>query len=94
MTKKREYIQRSDANTSKVTAMATGLTKKRNVVICIGEKDINPEISPKIQIYFYTHGPEEGGEWVLKLQSNHSHIEEINETSYISQIIIPDFNKY
>ena len=94
LTKKNEYIQRSDANASIVTAMSTGLTKKRDIVIGIGEKDKNSEVSPKIKIYFYTHNSEEGGEWVLKLQSDHSHIEDLNESSYVSQIIIPDFNKY
>lgn len=52
ITGNKEYVARMESHKTKITAMGTGLTKNRDVVVAIAEKDYNLELSPKVTIFF------------------------------------------
>ena len=81
-----EYICKERYQTSKITAIGAGLTKKRDVIIGVAEKDNSYDVSPRASVYSY-----EKRKWMFW---DHDHITNRSEKSYIKQIIVPDFNKY
>ena len=81
-----EFIWRERYQTSKITAISAGLTKKRDVIIGVAEKDNAYDAFPRASVYSY-----EKKKWMY---CDHNHIPNKTDKTYIKQIIIPDFNKY
>lgn len=86
-TKNSEFITREKSHMGMITAITTGLTKQREVIIGIAERDMtDTPTSPVVSIYL-----SERQNWIY---CEHDEVPGLNESSFIKQVIIPDFSRY
>jgi hypothetical protein len=78
-----EFFKRTDISVQEVTAMISGLTKKKELMIAVGE------ITDKNELQATCYIPSRGRWLFLK----HDHLENVKKNTIIKQILIPSFKQ-
>jgi hypothetical protein len=82
-----EFINRDKSHLGMMTAITSGLTKQHEVVIGVAERDMGTDPTPPVVSIYAC----ERQKWIY---CEHDEIPNLNVSSYIKQVIIPDFSRY
>ena len=82
-----DFIIREKSHFGEITWITTGISKKREILVGIGEKSVNGQnVDLTVSIFCW-----ERQRWFY---CDHEGISGLNEKSEIKQVIIPDFSRY